>query len=97
MVKNSFVVEVTFNDVVYLFGIFFVFFYRKIYVFMIFISFFDEVSNFHNRMLTSQKRKLVVSNCQWSCMFYILRKYQKITDFLMFSGDTERDQWDNMG
>ena len=35
---------------------------------MIFISFFDEVSNFRNRILTNQKHELVVSNCQWNGM-----------------------------
>ena len=29
--------------------------------------FFDEVSNFRNIILTTQKRELVVSNCQWDC------------------------------
>ena len=46
---------------------FFFFFYQKICVFIIFI-FLDEVSNFRNRILTNQKRGLVVSNCQWNCM-----------------------------
>ena len=31
-------------------------------VFIIFISFFDEVSNFRNRMLTIQKPELVIGN-----------------------------------
>ena len=30
--------------------------------------FFDEVSNFRNRILTNQKRELVVSNCQLNCI-----------------------------
>ena len=47
---------------------FFFFFHHKIFVFIIFISFLDEVSNFRNRILTSQKHELVVSNCQWNCM-----------------------------
>ena len=37
-------------------------------VFIIFISFFDEMSNFHNRVLTSQKQESAIINCQWSCM-----------------------------
>ena len=37
-------------------------------VFIIFSSFFDEVSNFCNRILTSQKPELVKRNCQWNCM-----------------------------
>ena len=49
------------------FALFFVL-HHKICVFIIFISFFDELSNFCNRILTNQKRKLVVSNCQWNFM-----------------------------
>ena len=41
---------------------------HRICVFIIFISFSDKVSNFRNRILTNQKRELVVSNCQWNCM-----------------------------
>ena len=29
--------------------------------------------------------------------FYTPRKHQKTRDFLMFSGGTERDQWQEMG
>ena len=47
-----------------LFWYFFVFFHQKI-VFIIFISFFDEVSSFRNRILTNQKPELVIRNCQW--------------------------------
>ena len=43
---------------------FFVLFHHKICVFIIFISFFDEVSNFHNRLPTNQKQEMVVQNCQ---------------------------------
>ena len=28
----------------------------------------DEVSNFRNRILTIQKPKLVIRNCQWNCI-----------------------------
>ena len=35
-------------------------FHHEICVFIIFISFFDEVANFQNRILTSQKQKLVI-------------------------------------
>ena len=52
-----------------LFWYFFVVFHHKICVFIIFISFFDKVSNFRNRILTNQKRELMVSNCQRNCMF----------------------------
>ena len=37
---------------------------------IIFISCFDEVSNFPNRILTSQKAQLVIKNCQWNCMLW---------------------------
>ena len=47
---------------------FFVVFHHKICVFIIFISFFDKVSNFRNRILTNKKCELVVCNCQWNCM-----------------------------
>ena len=59
-----------FNAFIYFFGFFFVVvvFHHKICVFIIFISFFDEVSNFRNSILTNQKRELVVSNCQWHCI-----------------------------
>ena len=52
---------------IYFFGYFFVF-CHKISVFIIFNSFFDEVSNFHNRILANQKHELAVSNCQRNCM-----------------------------
>ena len=45
-----------------LFDIFMLFFFKK-NVFIIFISFFDEVSNFCNRILTNQKPELVMENC----------------------------------
>ena len=44
----------------------FLFFIIK-FVFLSFF-FFDEVSNFRNRILTNQKRELVVSNCQLNCI-----------------------------
>ena len=62
---------------------FFVFLY-KICVFIIFISFFfffDEVSNFRNRILTNQKRELVVSNCQLNCIPGRFPKEHKISIF----------------
>ena len=40
----------------------------KICVFTIFIFFFDWVSNFCNRILTTQKPELVIRNCQPNCM-----------------------------
>ena len=66
---------------------FFIFHY-KICVFIIFISFFlsfffffDEVSNFRNRILTNQKRELVVSNCQLKCIPDRFPKEHKISTF----------------
>ena len=46
-------------------------FHHKICVFIIFISFSDKVSNFRNRILTNQKRELVVPNCQRKYMLII--------------------------
>ena len=52
------------NAFIYFFSIFFVVvvFHRKICVFIIFISFFDEVSSFCNKILTNQKHELLISN-----------------------------------
>ena len=44
------------------------FFHHKICVSIIFNSFLDEASNFRYRILTNQKQKFVVENCQWKCM-----------------------------
>ena len=43
-------------------------FHHEICVFIIFISFFDEVASFQNRMLTNQKQKLVIRIFQSSCI-----------------------------
>ena len=51
-----------------LFWHFLLFFIIK-FVFIIFISFFDEVSNFRKRVLTNQKQELVAQNFQWNCMY----------------------------
>ena len=48
------------NAFIYFSDIFLLFFHHKICVFVIFISFFDKVSNFRNSILTNQKRELVV-------------------------------------
>ena len=50
-----------------LFWHFFVIFHHQNCGFIIFISFFDELSNFCNRILTKQKQEFVVQNCQWNC------------------------------
>ena len=52
----------------YTFSTFFVIvFHQKIRVLIIFISYFDEVSNFCNRILTNQKPELVIRNCHLNC------------------------------
>ena len=51
-------------------------FHHKISVFIIFISFVDDVSKFRNRILTNRKHELVVSNCQQNCMV-ILKPYSR--------------------
>ena len=39
------------------------------FAFLLFsILFLDEASNFRYRILTNQKQKFVVENCQWKCM-----------------------------
>ena len=48
-----------------------IFFFMSFFIMkfvIIFISFFDEVSNFRKRILTNQKYELVVPNCQWNSM-----------------------------
>ena len=54
---------------IYFFGIFFylIVFHQKI-CFYHFKFFFDEQSNFRNRILTNQKPELVIRNCQWNCV-----------------------------
>ena len=53
----------------YIFWHFFVVFHQKNCIFVIFISFFDEKSNFRNRILTNQRHELVIRNSQWKGMF----------------------------
>ena len=50
---------------------FFVVFHQEFCGFSYLISFFDKVSNLHNRILTNQKRELVKRNCQWNCMIHM--------------------------
>ena len=52
---------------IFFFCIFLLFFIIKFYIF---ISFFDDVPKFRNRILTKQKREIVISNCQWNSMNY---------------------------
>ena len=59
--------------------VFVVVFYQKFCGFIIFISLFDEVLNFGNRILTNQKPELVIRNCQWNCMMYELLVYNALT------------------
>ena len=37
--------------------------------------FFDEVSNFRNRILTNQKPEYVIRNCQWNSMLRLYKGY----------------------
>ena len=53
---------------IYFFSTFLLFFIINFLVLSFSFLFFDEVSNFRNRILTNQKHELVVSNCQWNCM-----------------------------
>ena len=54
---------------IYFFGIFFVVFHHKTcFYHFYFFFFFYKVSNFRNRILTSQEHELVVSNCHRNCM-----------------------------
>ena len=63
-------------------------FHYQICVYIILVSFFDEVSNFCNRILTNQKRELVVSNCQWNCIFTLLTKANCRPDFSAISASS---------
>ena len=58
-IKNA-TLSVLSSDICYAFFSYFFSFHHEICVFIIFISFFDEVANFQNRILTSQKQKLVI-------------------------------------
>ena len=51
-----------------LYDIFLLFLNKKKCVFIIFISFSDEISNFRSKILTNMKPELVIRNCQWNCM-----------------------------
>ena len=53
--------------------------------FLSFFIFFDEVPNFRNRILTNQKRELVVSNCQLNC---IPGRFPKELKILIFKAMT---------
>ena len=52
---------------IYFLSIFFVVFHQN-FVFIIFISVLDELSNFGNRISTNQKPEYVIRNCQRNCM-----------------------------
>ena len=53
---------------IYFFSTFLLFFIINFLILSFSFLFFDEVSNFRNRILTNQKHELVDSNCQWNCM-----------------------------
>ena len=56
------------NAFMYFFSIFLLFFIIK----FVFLSFSDEISNLCNRILSNQKRELVVSN-QRNCVYSLLK------------------------
>ena len=78
-------IKILLNGFKYFFGFFVVVFRHKICDFIIFISFFDEVSNFRIRILTNQKHELVVSSCQWNCMLGLTIKMmlRDVPDFFL--------------
>ena len=48
---------------------FFIVFHHEICVFIILISFFNEISNFCNKIISwNQKLELLIRNCQWNCI-----------------------------
>ena len=53
--------------------------------FYYFRSFFDEVSNFCNRLLTNQKPKHVIINCQCNCLLWHNLNLLKLVDMLFLS------------
>ena len=59
---NCFFLSSVFHCVSYTFLAVFVVFYVVSYVFIILIYFFDEISNFCNRILTNKKYELVIRN-----------------------------------
>ena len=66
-------------------------FFIKKFVFIIyhFRFFFDEESNFRNRILTNHKSELVMKNCQWNCMLvsdeidkrYLICKLEQLENY----------------
>ena len=60
---------------------FLLFFTQKKCAFIIFISFFDKVSHFCNKILANQKPELVIRICQWNCMIPYSAKQQQSKNF----------------
>ena len=56
---------------IYFCDTFLLFFVKKKCVFIIFTFFFDKVSSFRNKILTSLKPELIIKKCQWNCMHNI--------------------------
>ena len=65
---GAFIKKMFLNAFIYVSDIFLLFFIIKFCVPIIFLYFFDKVSNFRNSVLTNQKRELVISKCKWNCM-----------------------------
>ena len=67
---GEFKIKMLLNAFIYISGIFLFFIIKFVFLSFSFL-FFDELSNFRNRILTNQKYVLVVSNCQWNCMLHL--------------------------
>ena len=72
-------------------GHFFDVFYNKTRVFIIFIYFLDELSNFRNTILINQKQKMVIINCQWNCIQATVLK-EKSSDYSLRKKEEEKDR-----
>ena len=70
--RGEFIKKMLLNAFIYFFGIFFCFFFLFFIIKFVFLSFsflfFDEVSNFRNRILTNQKHESTATHCQRNCM-----------------------------
>ena len=73
------------------FGIFVVVFLQKVCVFLVFISFFDEISNFCSRISPNQRHEQVIQSCQWNCMLifsaFTFQRTSSINELLLLLFD----------
>ena len=69
---GEFIKKMLLNAFIYFFGFFFFFFLLFFIIKFVFLSFsflfFDEVSNFRNRILANQKHESAATHCQRNCM-----------------------------